>query len=71
MLLSAILGLEADAEQRRLAIHSPMLPSWLQYVELHGLRLEEQSVSLRFEHQDNGVAVAPLGTTDVELSILA
>jgi len=69
MLLSAVLGLEADAEHRRLAIHTPMLPSWLQYVELHGLRLEEQSISLRFERQDNGIAVVPLGTTDVELSI--
>lgn len=69
MLLNAILGLEADAEHQRLAIRGAALPPSFQYVELHGLRIENQRIDLRFERKDNGIAVIPSGSTDIELSI--
>jgi glycogen debranching enzyme len=38
-LLAALAGFEADAVQGRLTLHSPVLPPWLRFVEIHDLRV--------------------------------
>lgn len=48
MLAQASLGLEADAPAGRLRIRNPALPATLRRFELHGMRVGESTVSLRF-----------------------
>lgn len=48
LLLNGLLGLQPDAEQRRLILQQPTLPPWLTTLELHGLCVGEQRVHLRF-----------------------
>jgi glycogen debranching enzyme len=48
-LLTEALGLRADALERRLAIHRPVLPGWLHRVEITGLRVGGARVDLLFE----------------------
>src|SRR5262249_47062698 len=46
-LLRAILGLDADARQKRLHV-DPVLPDWLPEITLHKLRVGKARVDLRF-----------------------
>jgi glycogen debranching enzyme len=46
-LLLALLGLEADAPNRRLTV-SPVLPKWLPEVELRGIQVGQGSADIRF-----------------------
>ena len=46
-LVQAILGLDADAPNRRLWVN-PTLPDWLPHLELTGLRIGNASIDLRF-----------------------
>jgi len=48
-LLAEALGLRADALERRLAVHRPVLPRWLHRVEVTGLRVGDARVDLLFE----------------------
>jgi glycogen debranching enzyme len=48
-LLTEALGLRADALERRLAVHRPVLPHWLHRVEVTGLRVGDARVDLLFE----------------------
>jgi glycogen debranching enzyme len=48
-LLTEALGLRADALERRLAVHRPVLPRWLHRVEVTGLRVGDARVDLLFE----------------------
>lgn len=45
-LLTAMLGLEADASANRLTLRKPFLPSWLQRVELKNLRVGDSTLDL-------------------------
>ena len=47
LLIRALLGLEADAPQKKLMVR-PVLPDWLPDLELVNLRVGEAIVSLRF-----------------------
>jgi glycogen debranching enzyme len=46
-LLRALLGLDADAQQKKLYIH-PVLPHWLPEITLHKLRVGKARIDLRF-----------------------
>jgi len=46
-LLRALLGLDADAHQKKLSIH-PVLPRWLPEITVHKLRVGKARVDLRF-----------------------
>jgi hypothetical protein len=46
-LLRAILGLDADAHQKRLYV-DPVLPHWLPEITLHKLRVGKARIDLRF-----------------------
>ena len=47
--LAVCLGIEPNAWDRQLRLVRPRLPSWLKRVELHGLRIGDSTVNLRFE----------------------
>jgi len=48
LLLNALLGLQSDAEGQRLILDRPLLPDWLQAVEVQGLRLGHKQIHLNF-----------------------
>jgi glycogen debranching enzyme len=68
LLLSALLGFEAEAEHVRLTLRQPALPSWLDQIELHGLRLGEQRAHLHFVRTAGGVTAVTL-TEDSAIDI--
>jgi glycogen debranching enzyme len=56
-LLQTILGLVPDAFEHRLTVERPMLPAFLDRVELQRLRVGDARVSLTFQRRDGRVAV--------------
>jgi glycogen debranching enzyme len=48
MLLNSLLGLEPDAQQQRLVLRQPALPTWLQTLEIRGMYVGQRRVHLRF-----------------------
>jgi glycogen debranching enzyme len=68
------LGLKPDALQRRLRVHRPSLPGWVNRVEVQGLAVCDSRVDLRFERTGGGDSVALTdaridGDVDVVLEI--
>ncbi|HEX3203669.1 MAG TPA: glycogen debranching N-terminal domain-containing protein [Nitrospiraceae bacterium] len=63
-MLQSMLGLRPEAFEQRLRIVRPMLPDFIDEVELHRLRVGEAQVDLRFERNANDVfAVRTLRVT--------
>jgi len=56
-LLRGMLGFEADAAENRLTLHSPLLPPWLGWLEIRGLRVAKSRLDLRLTHGREGAAV--------------
>jgi glycogen debranching enzyme len=57
-LLWGMLGLEPDAFTHTLRVVRPHLPAWLPWVEIHGLRLADATVDLRWERTEVATSVA-------------
>jgi len=53
MMLQAILGLYANAEENVLYVHNPLLPKWLGEVEVDNLRVGRSRLDLRFRRDGN------------------
>jgi glycogen debranching enzyme len=51
LLLQAMLGLSAQAQNNLLTINSPNLPPWLNWVELRNLRVGDSTISLIFRRE--------------------
>lgn len=51
LLLQSMLGLSAQAPQNLLTINSPVLPAWLNWVELRNLRVGDSTISLVFRRE--------------------
>lgn len=70
-LLESLLGLCPDALAASLRICRPILPNFVDYLELHGLRVGSANVDLRFERtQDGQVQVSTLhldGKLDIKI----
>ncbi len=56
-MLAELLGLRPEASRQRLNVVSPVLPDFLDWLELEGLRVGSGRVDLRFERSQAGVAV--------------
>ena len=66
-LLQAILGLQADAPNRRLYV-DPELPAWLPEITLHQLTIGDATVDLRFWREDGQTRwAADIKTGEVEI----
>jgi hypothetical protein len=69
-LLTAMLGLEADAVAGRLTFVSPQLPPWLRDVEIYDLRVGGSSLDVAIGRGRDGAAVELIGRRgDVELIV--
>ena len=69
-LLTAMLGLEADAISGRLTFFSPQLPPWLRDVEIHDLRVGESRLDVGITRGRDGASVELIGRRgDVELIV--
>lgn len=58
LVAQAILGLCPDAPNRRLKIVRPVLPDWLRYVRVRGLKLGSGEVDLFYERRTLGTTVS-------------
>jgi glycogen debranching enzyme len=56
-MLTALLGFEADAQRNRLTLHSPLLPPWLRWIEIHGLRVGSGRLDLSVVRGRDGASV--------------
>lgn len=70
LLLSSVLGFEPEAERHRLMLRRPMLPHWLDYLELRGLRLGGHSAHLHFARMGNDTAVTLTGDMGIDIHVL-
>lgn len=61
MLLQSILGIRADAPNRRLYV-DPVLPDWLPEITLTNLRIGESRLDLRFWRDDDATTFEPLNS---------
>jgi glycogen debranching enzyme len=71
LIAQAMLGLKAEAQDRRLRIVNPRLPKWLNSVQVRGLRVGSGSVSLQFHRTGNSTSVEvqkTIGNIDVVVS---
>ena len=59
-LLAAMLGLEPEAQQNRLTFRRPVLPAWLPWVEMRGLRLGHSRFDVVVTRGRDGAAVEVL-----------
>jgi glycogen debranching enzyme len=59
-LLQTILGIIPDAPARQLHIQRPCLPSWLGSVVIHGIRVGDAQLDLRYERSGDTTLVALL-----------
>lgn len=60
-LVETLLGLVPDAFNRRLRVVRPILPAFIQRLEVRDLRVARSRVDLRFEGTSDGVSVQLLG----------
>jgi len=70
LLLSALLGLQPDAEHRRLVVHTPTLPGWMKRIELRHLQLGQNKLSLTFERVANGTNVSLMEGTALDIQVV-
>ncbi len=60
-LLFSMLQFEPSAATNRLTLNAPVLPPWINWLELHGLRLRDSSVDLVVSRGRQGAAVEVIG----------
>lgn len=69
-LLQAVLGLTPEAFERRLRIRHPVMPEFVQWLELHRLRVGHTYVDLRFERAQNGAVRVIVVNIDGALDVV-
>ena len=69
-LLTALIGVDADAVHRRVTFHSPVLPPWLRFVEIHDLRVGRSTLDVAISRGRDGASVELVSRRgDVELIV--
>ena len=70
-LLGGMLGLRPESRANQLSFISPTLPSWLEWVELYGLRLRDSSFDLRVSRGRQAASVEVLASRgDAEVVVV-
>jgi glycogen debranching enzyme len=70
LLLQAALGLEIDGWRQRVTFAGAVLPGWLDYVDIHGLRIGEASLDVRVRRAGFGTSVEILAKSgEVEVVV--
>lgn len=70
LLLASALGLEVNAEERRVVLRRPRLPPGLDRVTIHSLEIGGGIVDLEIRTGTGGVEVTPRVTGGVEISVV-
>ncbi|HZU02170.1 MAG TPA: hypothetical protein VFA10_21050 [Ktedonobacteraceae bacterium] len=70
LLLSALLGLQPDAEHGCLLVEQPLLPDWLQTVDIPGIYVGGKSMHLRFVQSGSTTEVVIVEEDGVEVCVL-
>ena len=60
-MLQAMLGLSIDAWKERIMFTRPTLPDWLDYLELHDLRVRDGALDLRIVRGRRSAALEVIG----------
>ena len=69
-LLALMLGLEPDARHNRLSFVDPVLPPWLDWIEVRGMRLGPSTLDFTVSRGSHGAAVELLARQgDVEIGV--
>jgi glycogen debranching enzyme len=61
LLLQAVLGMSIDASRRRLTMTHPCLPTWLDSLEIRGLRVADGQIDLRIARGRQSAAIEVTG----------
>ncbi len=70
MLIAAMLGLEADASNRHLIFKNPLLPPWLEWLEVKNLRCGGNSVDLVVQRGKLGGSIEILSKSrDLDITV--
>jgi glycogen debranching enzyme len=70
ILLSALLGLYPDAERQRLTLDQPMLPDWLNTLEINGIYVGAHRVHLHVIHGRDRTEIVPGRENEVDIRVL-
>ena len=70
LLLTAVLGFRPEAERQRLTLYDPVLPDWMQSLDLGRLRLGGQDLHLRFERSERGTSVILTSGSEAEVHVV-
>lgn len=70
LILSSILGFEPEAERNRLLLRQPVLPGWLEQLDLRGMHLGDRQAHLHFTAQGGNTAVTLTGDMGVDVHVL-
>jgi len=69
-LVAACLGLSAEPLENRVTLLNPVLPAWLEWIEIHGLQLGRSSIDLRVVHGREAASVELIRRRgDIELVV--
>lgn len=69
-LMTTLLGLVPEAFERRLRIVRPLLPGFVNYCELRGLRVGSARVDLAFERTERGTIAVKVARIDGDLAVV-
>jgi glycogen debranching enzyme len=70
LVLAACLGLSGEPMENRITLANPVLPPWLEWLEVHGLELAGSRLDLRVVHGREAASVELIGRRgDIELVV--
>jgi len=69
-LVSALLGMNPNADEQRLTLHQPTLPDWLNTLEIRGMYVGTRQVHLRFSRVGGHTEVVFGKDNEVDIRIL-
>ncbi|HKD77048.1 MAG TPA: hypothetical protein VKB76_16195, partial [Ktedonobacterales bacterium] len=67
LLLSAVMGLQPEADRQRLTLAQPTLPDWLKEMDMPGLRLGDQSIHLLLTRESTPTRVTIVNSGGVDI----
>ncbi|MGO9056474.1 MAG: glycogen debranching N-terminal domain-containing protein [Candidatus Binataceae bacterium] len=70
LILSSMLGIQVTGSNLLVAVNSPTMPAWLDWIKIENLTAGGESVSLRFERNGDVVEVAVLEKHGCSISVI-
>lgn len=71
LLMQSMLGLRIDGAAKTVTLRNPQLPPWLTELEINGLQIGGDEISLRFQRHEDGIDITRTGGShDIQLDIV-